>query len=123
MKRGHVNAIEVDVWVRGTLEVKTREIVGLPGDAEGWTEDDVRQLLSEMLLAIERENNPGGETPPVTLRGFSWIVSPFDGGGVILHLEMQMGTASAGPIAIAEPRLTGLVSRAVAEPQHTGRVH
>ena len=118
-----MNAIDGDVWVRGTLEVKTRAIVGLPADADGWTEDDVRQQLSEMLLAIEREKNPGGEAPPVTLRGFSWIVSPFDHGGVILHLEMQMGTASAGPIAIAEPRLTGLVSRAVAEPQHTGRVH
>jgi hypothetical protein len=118
-----VSAIEVDVWVRGTLDVKTRTIVGLPPDPDTWTEDEVRRLLSEMLLAIEREKNPGGEPPPVTLRGFSWIVSPYDRGGVVLHVEMQMGNASAGPIAISEPRLTGLVSKAVRDTQQSSRVH
>ena len=113
----------MDVWVRGSQDAKTRTVDTLPPDAASWTEDDVRRLLSEMLLAIDREKNPGGDAPPVTLRGFSWIVSPYDGGGVILHLEMQMGTASAGPIAIDEQRLTGLVIRAMAEPPHTGRVH
>jgi len=118
-----VSAIEVDVWVRGALDVQTSSIAGLPTDAATWTEDDVRRLLSEMLLAVDREKNPGGEAPVVTLRGFSWIVSPYEGGGVILHLEMQIGTASAGPIAIAEPRLTSLISKAIAEPPHTGTVH
>jgi hypothetical protein len=118
-----LKGIEVDVWVRGTLDVKTRTIGGLPPEPDTWTEDEVRRLLSEMLLAIEREKNPGGEPPPITLRGFSWIVSPYDGGGVVLHIEMQMGTASAGPIPIGEPQLTALVSKAVTEPQHTGRVH
>ena len=118
-----MNVLEVDVWVRGTLDVKTRTISGLPPNPDSWTEEDVRTLLSEMLLAIEREKNPGGEPPPITLRGFSWIVSPYDGGGVVLHIEMQMGTASAGPISVAEPYLTALISRAVTEPQHTGRVH
>jgi hypothetical protein len=119
-----VSAIEVDVWVRGTVDVNTRTIAGLPADPETWTEDEVRRLLSEMLLAIEREKNPGGEPPPVTLRGFSWIVSSYDRGGVILHIEMPMGTASAGPIATSEPRLTRLVSKAVTDPQQSsGRVH
>ena len=123
--RGDVTAIEVDVWVRGTPNVKTRTIDGLPPDPETWIEDDVRRLLSEMLLAIERQQNPGGDPPPVTLRGVSWIVSPYDGGGVVLHIEMQMGTASAGPIPINEPRLTALVSKAVTDPQQqtSGRVH
>jgi hypothetical protein len=118
-----VSGIEVDVWVRGTLEVKTRTIAGLPSNPDTWSEDDVRRLLAEMLLAIEREKNPGGEPPPVTLRGFSWIVSPDDRGGVILHIEMQMGNASAGPIAINEPQLTHLVSKAVQESQPSSRVH
>jgi hypothetical protein len=108
-----VSTIEVDVWVRGTEVAKTRQIQSVPGNADDWSEGDVRQLLSEMLLAIEREKNPGGEAPSVTLRGFSWIVSPWDSGGVVLHLEMQMGTASAGPFAIDEARLTRLVSRAI----------
>jgi hypothetical protein len=115
--------IELDVWVRGTVDVKTRTIAGLPPDPQTWTEDEVRRLLSEMLLAIEREKNPGGDPPPVTLRGFSWIVSPFDRGGVVLHIEMQMGNASAGPIAITEPQLTRLVSKALQYPQPSNRVH
>jgi hypothetical protein len=109
-------SIDVDVWVRGTLEVRTRTIEGVPADAAAWTEAHVRRLLTEMLLAIEREKNPHGEPPPVTLRGFSWIVNPDDRGGVILHLEMQMGNASAGPFAIDEPRLTALVSAVIAHP-------
>jgi hypothetical protein len=103
-------SIEVDVWVRGTLHARTYEIDSLPEDPADWDEQDVRCLLSEMLLALEREKNPGGDRPPVTLRGFSWIVSPYEG-GVLVHLEMQMGTASAGPLAINERRLTALMTR------------
>lgn len=118
-----MSSFDVDVWVRGTLEVKTRSVDGVPGDAAAWTEADVRRLLTEMLLAIEREKNPHGAPPPVTLRGFSWIVNPDDRGGVILHVEVQMGNASAGPFAIDEARLAALVSKAIAEPPHAGRVH
>ena len=59
----------------------------------------------------------------VTLRGFSWIVSP-DAGGVLVHLEMQSGTASAGPFAIDETRLSGMIARVVAGPvQQSSTVH
>jgi hypothetical protein len=102
-------SIEVDVWVRGTMHATTHAIDSLP-DPRDWQEQDVRQLLSEMLLALEREKNPGGDPPPVSLRGFSWIVSPYEF-GVLVHLEMQMGTASAGPLAIDEDRLTAMVAR------------
>ena len=108
-----VEPIDVDVWVRGTQSVTTRQI-SLPAAADRWTDADVRTLLTEMLRAIEREKNPAGEPPPVSLRGFSWIVSPYDGGGVVLHLEMTMGTASAGPFAIDEGRLSAMVTRAMA---------
>jgi hypothetical protein len=103
--------IEVYVWVRGTQHAATHR-VAMPAAADQWTDTDVRMLLTEMLLAIEREKNPGGDPPPVSLRGFSWIVSPYES-GVVLHLEMVMGTASAGPIAVEEARLTALVSRAM----------
>jgi hypothetical protein len=102
-------SIEVDVWVRGTLHAKTHEIDAFP-DPRVWQERDVRRLLAEMLRALEREKNPGGDPPPVSLRGFSWIVSPYEA-GVLVHLEMQMGTASAGPLAIDEHRLTEMVAR------------
>jgi hypothetical protein len=108
--------IEVDVWVRGTQHATTHRISGLPADPHAWSEDDVKRLLGEMLLAIEREKNPGGEPPTVTLRGFNWIVSAYERGGVLVHVEVQMGTASAGPLQIDEARLSALISRVMAAP-------
>jgi hypothetical protein len=116
-------AIEVDVWVRGTPRAKTRRINGLPRDPADWDEGDVRTLLSEMLLALEHERHPDGERPEVTLRGFSWIVSPYEAGGVFVHLEMQMGTASAGPLAADEQRLTAMVTRVMTPEAPSERVH
>ena len=108
--------VEIEVWIRGTQRATTHYASSLPADPTTWNEDDVRRLLSEMLLALDREKNPGGETPTVTLRGFSWIVNPFEKGGVLLHIEMQSGTASAGPIAVDEKRLTELIARVMAPP-------
>ena len=113
-------SIEVDVWVRGTLHARTHRI-DMAREAPAWDDGDVRRLLEEMLLALEREKNPGGEQPPVTLRGFSWIVSPDESGGVLVHLEMQMGTASAGPLPIDAADLTARISRVMAPP--SARVH
>jgi hypothetical protein len=104
--------IEVDIWVRGTQHAVTHRIP-MRTAADQWTDPDVRLLLTEMLLAIEREKNPGGDPPPVSLRGFSWIVSPYES-GVVVHLEMVMGTASAGPLPIDEARLSAMVSRVMA---------
>jgi hypothetical protein len=106
-------SVEVDIWVRGTLHAETYRIESLPANLADWNDEDARRLLSEMLLALDREKNPGGERPTVTLRGFSWIVSPY-AGGVLVHLETEMGTASAGPLAIDEQRLTALLTRVMA---------
>ena len=115
-----VEPIDIDIWLRGTQHATTRQLtVGTAIDA--WTESDVRTLLTGMLLAMEREKNPGGEPPPVTLRGFSWIVSPYES-GVVLHIEMTLGTASAGPLAIDGARLSALVTRVLAPPP-SARVH
>jgi hypothetical protein len=114
--------IEVDVWVRGTLHAETCHIKLLPPDPSEWREGDVRTLLTEMLLALERRKNPGGEPPVVTLRGFSWIVTPYES-GVLIHLEMQMGTASAGPLAIDERQLSAMVTRVIAAEDTPQRIH
>jgi hypothetical protein len=103
------DVFDVDVWVRGTERATTETLPNVPRDAASWTDSDVRTLLTEMLLALERVRNPGGEPPPVVLRGFSWIVSP-GSGGVLVHLEMQSGTASAGPFAIAGDHLTRMIA-------------
>jgi len=117
-----MRTVDVDVWVRGTNQARTETLRGVPEQASAWTESDVRTLLTEMLLALERVQNPGGEPPPVVLRGFSWIVSP-EAGGVLVHLEMKMGTASAGPFGIDEPTLTGMIARVMAPPVTAPMVH
>jgi hypothetical protein len=114
--------IDVDVWVRGQQGATTGRIEGVREDAAAWTDADVKALLEQMLLAMERARHPGGETPPVALRGFSWIVSPGEH-GVLVHIEMQLGTASAGPFAIGEQRLTDMISRVMGGPRLSTLVH
>jgi hypothetical protein len=115
--------IDVDVWVRGRQDAITERIAGVDNDAPAWTDGDVKTLLEGMLLALQRTNDPAGDPPPVTLRGFSWIVSPTDDGGVLLHVEMQLGTVSAGPFTIGEDRLTEMISRVIGGPRVSTLVH
>ncbi|HYB95587.1 MAG TPA: hypothetical protein VEC39_11470 [Vicinamibacterales bacterium] len=114
--------IEVDVWVRGRQDAAIERIAGIESDAGAWTDDDVKKLLEGMLRALQRTNDPAGEPTPVTLRGFSWIVSP-DDEGVLVHVEMQLGTVSAGPFAIDEQRLTDMISRVIGGPKVSMLVH
>ncbi|HUF82103.1 MAG TPA: hypothetical protein VMN03_13290 [Burkholderiales bacterium] len=114
--------IDVDVWVRGQQDATTRRIEGVPDDAAAWTDEDVKALLEQMLLALERAKNSGGDLPQISLRGFSWIVSS-EGNGVLVHLEMQLGTASAGPFDIDEGRLTEMIARVMGGPKPSALVH
>jgi hypothetical protein len=131
-----MKAMDVDVWVRGTDQARTESMTGVPENAAAWTDADVRCLLTEMLLALERAKNPGGAPPPVVLRGFSWIVTPEkptspgsaaaasgQPSGVLVHLEMKMGTASAGPFAIGEDALSSMITRVMAAPNLAPTVH
>ena len=119
---GSLAMIDVDVWIRGRQDAITEKVSGVPDDAASWTDGDVRTLLEEMLTAVQRVNDPAGEPPPVSLRGFSWIVSP-DPKGVLVHLELQVGTASAGPFDIGEARLTDMISRVMGGPRASTLVH
>ena len=103
--------IEVDVWIRGRQDAAIEKIAGVSPNADSWTDSDVKKLIEGMLLALHRANDPRGVPPEVTLRGFSWIVSP-DEGGVLLHLEMQLGTVSGGPFKMDEARLTEMIAKA-----------
>jgi hypothetical protein len=113
---------DVDVWVRGASGAVTEKMKGVKADAEAWTDADVRMLLEQMLSAIDRAKNPGAAATVVALRGFSWIVSP-EGGGVLVHLELQAGTASAGPFAISEARLSDMIARVIGGPKESALVH
>ena len=114
--------IDVDVWVRGQQDATTRRIEGVPENAATWTDEDVKSLLEQMLMALERAKNPGGVAPAIALRGFSWIVSPEEH-GVLVHVEMQLGTASAGPFDIDEGRLTEMILRVMGGPKASKLIH
>ena len=107
--------LQVDVWLRGTDFAKTQTISGVSLDPSTWTDADVSKLLKAMLLAIYRAKNPDSTDSNVYLRGFSWIVNPYDDGGVVVAIESQTGAAVAGPFKIDKQRLEEMVSRAIAQ--------
>ena len=63
----------------------------------------------------------------VVLRGFNWIVSPFEGGGHTIAVEIQAGAAAAGPFEVDQAVLDQMITRVVAEervaPPSTQSVH
>jgi hypothetical protein len=82
-------------------------------NAADWTEADVEAVLKQILLAIDRVKNPGTTGQYVALRGFSWIAEPTSE-GVVIAIEIPMGAAVAGPFAIEQPRLDGLINSVMA---------
>ena len=100
----------VEIVLKGR-DFAVTEAVSVPhGEPSSWSEVAVRDVLVEILRAIERAENPAA--PPdraVALRGFSWIVEP-SGDAVVLALEIPMGAAVAGPFAIGQERLDTLIS-------------
>ncbi len=107
--------LQVDIWLRGTDFAKTRNISGVGVDPAMWTDRDVSKLLKAMLLAIYQEKNPESTDTPVFLRGFSWIVNPFEESGVVVAIEIQAGAAVAGPFHIDKKLLEDMISRAIAQ--------
>ena len=97
---------------------------GIALDPSAWTDHDVAKLLKAMLLAIHRAKNPESTDAPVFLRGFSWIVNPYEDGGVVVAIEIQAGAAVAGPFKIDKQQLEDMVSRAIAhQPTPSTSVH
>ena len=107
--------VQVDVWLRGTDFAKTQNIPGIGTDPAAWTDHDVSNLLKAMLLAIHRAKNPSSTDTPVFLRGFSWIVNPFEESGVVIAIEIQAGAAVSGPFRIDKKQLEDMISRAIAQ--------
>lgn len=104
----------VEIWLRGDNHATNAAIAEAPRDPRSWTEGDVTHVLSAMLRAIDRAKHPDAAPDrPVSLRGFSWIVNPFDG-GVVIAIEMTLGAIVAGPFDVPEAWLTTLIQRALA---------
>lgn len=103
----------VDIWLRGEVHATTHPLPSIAREPRAWTEADVAEILTAMLRAMDQAKDPGADPDkPITFRGFSWIVNPFDG-GVVIALEMQLGAAVAGPFDIAERDLTRILQRVV----------
>jgi len=106
--------IQIDIWLRGDNHATTAVIAPVAREPHAWTDGDVAAVLIGMLRAIDRAKNP--EAPadrPVGLRGFSWIVNPFESGGVVIALEMTLGAVVAGPFDVPESALTGMIQRVI----------
>jgi len=108
--------IPVDVWLRGDDFATTKAIENIEREPGAWTDDDVRQVLEGMLEVMHRLKHPADARPAVQLRGLSWIVNLFEGGGVVIAIEITMGAAIAGPIAIDKTVLEAMITR-VLRPQ------
>lgn len=121
--------IHADIWLRGDNHATTARILSIDREPRAWTDGDVGAVLVEMLRALDRAKNP--QSPPdrpIRLRGFSWIVNPFEGGGVVIALELTLGAVVAGPFDIPERDLTAMIERVIAADRlaavpPTGGVH
>ena len=107
--------IDAEIWVRGEQHATTSTVASLERQPRAWTDEDVTEILVGMLRALDRAKNPAAEDDrPVALRGFSWIVNPFEDRGVVIAIEMSLGAIVAGPFDIAERDLSALISRVMA---------
>ena len=112
--------IEVEIWVRGDNHATTQVIAAVAREPRAWTDRDVTDVLVGMLRALDRAKNPDAEADrPVALRGFSWIVNPFESGGVVIAIEMSLGAIVAGPFDVAERELTTMIERVIAADRAT----
>ena len=107
-------SISVDIWLRGTDFATTETIDGIALPAAGWTDEDVRRVLEGMVRAMDRRQRPGEPDRAIALRGFSWIVNPYETGGVVIAIEMTLGAAIAGPFDIDQGTLETMIARVLA---------
>ncbi len=103
----------LDIWVRGDNHATTAHIAPVPRAPQDWTDEDVAAVLAEMLRALDRARHPETDPErPVALRGFSWIVNPYEG-GVLIALELSIGAVVAGPFPLVERELSARIARVV----------
>jgi hypothetical protein len=122
--------ISVDIWLRGEVHATTQVISTAATEPRTWNDGDVTEVLTEMLRALDRTKNPNADPDKaIALRGFSWIVNPFETGGVVIAIELSLGAAIAGPFDIAESALTAMIRRVIdagrdsSAPSSTETVH
>jgi hypothetical protein len=114
--------IPVEIMLRGNDRVFTESVVH-PGQPGNWTAADLANILKNILVTIDRVQNPSKtEEPEVGLRGLSWIVHPTSD-GVVIALEIHTASAVAGPIDLTQQRLDDLITSAVRAGRPADVVH
>lgn len=114
----------VEIWLRSDNHATTDAIAPLEREPREWTDADVVHVLEEMLRALERAKHPdSARDRAVALRGFSWIVSPFESGGVVIALELTLGAVIAGPFDVPESELSAAIARVVSAQRTQATVH
>ena len=107
--------IPLDIWLRGDNHATSQVISVTSREPRRWNDDDVTAVLVGMLRALEQAKNPDADANRrVAMRGFSWIVNPYEGGGVVIARELSLGAVVAGPFDIAERDLTAMIERVMA---------
>ncbi len=110
----------VDIWLRGDHTATTRHISGIDREPEEWTDDDVRAMLEGMLFEMHRLKHPEIAVPYVALRSLSWIVNPFEEGGVVVAIEISLGAAIAGPFKMDQKSLEAMIARVLTQARAGG---
>jgi len=108
--------LQVDIWLRGDNHATTESLEGIASEPRFWTDDDVRAVLEGMLQTMHRLKHPDDASRHIALRGLSWIVNPYEGGGVVIAIEITMGAAIAGPIDIDKTSLESMIHRVLTRP-------
>jgi hypothetical protein len=104
--------IPLEIWLRTDNHATSHVIRPVDRDPAAWTDDDVDAALTGMRRAIGLAHDPAGPSDrPIALRGFSWIVSPYEDGGVVIALELSLGAVIAGPFNVPERELTQRITR------------
>jgi hypothetical protein len=104
------------VWLRGQDFATTQAIEGVAREPRAWTDEDVHVVLHGMLLAMHRLKHPDDAERSIALRGLSWIVNPYEDGGVVIAIEISMGAAIAGPFDIEQATLEAMIARVLLRP-------
>ena len=115
--------VSVDIWLRGSDFATTEIIEGIMRSPTDWTDDDVRLVLEGMLRAMDRRRRPGKTDREIALRGISWIVNPYEDGGVVIAIEITTGAAVSGPFDIDQSVLEAMITRVLAGRRDATTVH
>jgi hypothetical protein len=108
--------VHVDVWLRGSDVATTESIEGVVREPRLWTDADVIVMLERVLYPVHGVNRRRESHGSLALRGLSWIVNPYEDGGVVIAIEITMGAAIAGPFDIDKSELEGMISRVLERP-------